>query len=113
MERIVKNKDELRRAYMDKVDIIIIEGDFAKDIKKLMPFKKVNVDTSSKTGKVEIDSCNYSASLSLSTGLAVSAIILASSIGISLIISLFKDYKSEISTEINKHGIRIKFIRKN
>lgn len=107
MEYIVRNKTELKRAYDEKAETIIVVGEFAEKMKKLMPFAKINHDEA--TEVVEISSA---ASLSLATGLAISSIILACSIGIVLIISLFRDYKTEIDTQISKKEIRIKFTRK-
>lgn len=37
---IVRNKEELEKAYREKADIIIIEGEFAKKIKKVESIKK-------------------------------------------------------------------------
>ncbi len=108
--RIVKNKKELKQAYEDKVDKIIITGEFAKKVHKAKAIRKMTpaklailvaaltaagggIATSSLTfGTSSVIGMTAVVSAAAKTGLSISAIIAVSSIGLALLLAVFKEY---------------------
>ena len=125
---IVKNKEELERAYREKADKIIVQGEFAKKIKKVESIKKITpqklaalgiastvigagVATGPVTGGAGYAvSVVTATSISVSTGIAVSVIMLACTISITLLVSVFNDYETNVRFKGN--GIEVELERK-
>lgn len=115
--RIVKTKEQLQKAYDEKVDKIIVEGKLAKKIKKTQKLKYVTmatvaglggaiaivaggIATAPMTGGVSLAvSGSAVAAISAQTGLSFAAVIMAVSVGVSLLVAVFKDYDVEV-----RHG---------
>lgn len=115
--RIVTTKEELQKAYDEKVDKIIVEGQLAKKIKKTQKLKYVapativglggsiaivagGIAAAPVTGGVSLAASGAAtAAISAQTGLSIAAVIMAVSVGIALLMAVFKDYDVEV-----KHG---------
>lgn len=110
--RVVKTKEELKKAKIDQVDKIIVEGKLAeqlKSAKKITTMSSValaalstliagGIATAPFTGGVSMAlTAATAAPIALTTGLSVPAIILVSFLGVGFIIALFKEYEMEIN----------------
>lgn len=124
--RIVKNRNELKKAYEDKVDKIVITGDFAKKVNKAkvickMTPAKLAVLVAALTaagGGIAISPFTSGASsvigiaaavpAAAKTGISISSIIAISSIGLALLSAVFKEYdvievkKGDFKVELRK-----------
>ncbi|WP_079518082.1 hypothetical protein [Kosakonia radicincitans] len=118
----VTTKEQLKKAKEDNVEIIIVEGELARDLKRS---KKVvlaitgasgialagliaAVTAAPATGGASFLAYAASTGATAATfsGIEIASIILAGSIGITLLISIFKDYEEiEASTS---GGIKLK-----
>ena len=86
----VTTKEQLKKAKEDKVDVIVVEGELAEKLKRS---KKVAIAAAGVSGVAL-------------TGIEIASIILAGSIGITLLVGIFKDYEEiEASTS---GGIKLK-----
>lgn len=99
----VKTKEELKRAQEDNYDEIIVDGKLANDLKKskkiALASGVVLVGITAAIGLMPITgglSMAAAATAATLTGIEIAAIIAAASIGLALIIAVFKDYE-EIS----------------
>lgn len=108
--RIVKDKNELKKAYEDKVDEIIITGDFAKKMNKAKVISKMTpaklailgAALTAASGGIAMSPFTLGASFVISiaavtpvavkTGISISAVIAISSIGLALLMAVFKEY---------------------
>lgn len=111
--RVVRDKNELKKAYEDKVDKIIVEGGLAKKMKKakairtMTPAKLAILGTALAAvgGGVAMSPFTLGASAVVSTAVAIpvavqtdvsiTVIIAVSSIGLTLLIAILKDYDIE------------------
>ena len=127
VSRTVRTKDELQRAYDDKVDEIIVEGKLAKKMKKTQKLRYVapatlaglggaiavvagGIATAPVTGGMSaIASGSAVLAISASTGLNAAAVIIAVSVGITLLTHVFKEYDE---VEIGYGGACLKLKRK-
>ncbi len=110
----VSNKKDLKQAKEDGYNEIIVEGKLADDLKKT---KKIaiasGVTLTAITAAIGLApstgglSLVAAAPIAAMTGFEVAAIIIAASLGLGLIIALFKDYE-EISFEDGKLVLRKK-----
>jgi hypothetical protein len=118
----VTTKKQLKKAKEDKVDIIIVEGVLAANLKRS---KKVALASAGVSGvalagliaaiatapatggaSFAVYAVSAGASAATFTGIEVASIILAGSIGITLLIGIFKEYEEiEASTS---GGIKLK-----
>lgn len=103
----VRNKDELRKAIDNEVDEFIVVGKFAQDIKKVKVIAGwtsgmvvavtamlgIAVFAAPVTGGLSFFAAVPVAAL---TGTEIGIIILASTIGIAILITTFKDYDMDI-----------------
>ncbi|MFJ5503830.1 hypothetical protein ACIPUO_06415 [Pectobacterium carotovorum] len=97
---IVRTKAELERAQSSKAEIIRIEGDLANKVRKGKTVAKASgvaltaiaaaLAATPFTGGL---SMLGAASVAAVTGFEIAAIIAAASIGIALIVAVFKDYE--------------------
>lgn len=104
----VTTKEELKSAKDNGYENIIVQGTLANDLKKA---KKIALAGSVTIGVLgaALAAIPFTGGLSIAaavpiatlTGLEIAAIIIASSLGLALIIALFKDYE-EISFEEKK-----------
>ena len=90
-----------------KVDIIIVEGNFAKKIHKTQGFNR-NIDKVYKWENETNISTVKAASIATLTGIEIAIIIIAISIGLGVIISLWKGYE-EVCIELEMNPLRVKF----
>lgn len=108
--RIVKDKNELKKAYEDKVDKIIVTGDFAKKMRKAKVIRKMTPAKLAVLGAVltaaggglamspftlgasSVISIVTVAPAAAKTGISISAIIAIGSIGLTLLLAIFKEY---------------------
>ncbi|WP_198304436.1 hypothetical protein [Arcobacter vandammei] len=95
----VTTKEELEEAKNKAYSEIIIKGEFAN---KFYKTKKI-----AKLGKASLAVIITAIGVGATTGVGAAAIILASSIGIALIIAIFKDYE-EISYKEGEFVLRKK-----
>ncbi|MCZ7840707.1 hypothetical protein LRB91_18070 [Leclercia adecarboxylata] len=118
----VTTKDQLKKAKEDKVDVIHVEGDLAVNLKRS---KKVAVAAAGFSGvalagliaaiaaapatggaSFALYATGAGASAATFTGIEVATIILAGSIGITLIVGIYKEYEEiEASTS---GGLKLK-----
>ncbi|MDR1242746.1 MAG: hypothetical protein LBM00_08195 [Deltaproteobacteria bacterium] len=114
MERIVRTKKELEAAKNDDIETIVIVGQLATDVKKSEKIIKYAIAGGAGTAALcalAATAAPVTGGLSFfvaapvlatpivtMTGIEIAAIILAISIGLTLLIALFKDYE-EISYE--------------
>lgn len=91
-EIVVRTKQELKEAVKNKVEFIIIEGELARKVYKTKVFKK-NIHKTSKWANEEKINTAGVASMAALTGIEIAIIIVAVSVGIGLIISLWKGYE--------------------
>ncbi|MBQ3544742.1 MAG: hypothetical protein IJA34_07135 [Lachnospiraceae bacterium] len=99
-KRRVITKEELKKARKDKVDIIIVEGNLAKELKaaeKIRTIGPVAMATLTVFIATLLPSGGISAAvvapIAAVTGVDVVAIILAASLGIGFILAIFKEYE--------------------
>lgn len=102
-EARVSTKEELEKAKNAKVDVIVVEGQLANKIKKSK--KIVDAGTAGSAAIAVLLAATAAtpftggmsflaaAPLAAMTGFEISAIILAASIGLTLLIAIFKDYE--------------------
>lgn len=109
MKSYVSDKQSLKRAYDSKADEIIITGSLAKKFNKIKEFAKLPLDSLrslEEHNNIVAETAAVATTLSISNSVAVSLIILASSIGVSLLIAILKDYQPSISIQHEKTEIR-------
>lgn len=119
MQMTVSTKEELRRAYKAKVDTIVVVGELAEMMKKVEPLGKVKPITygglSLLAGVKAMGGPLSSvavASIAALTGLEIGIIIIATSIGLSFVISVFKDYETDASVKFDVNGVQCRLKRK-
>lgn len=120
--RTVTTKEQLKQARTDNISEIIVVGKLAKDLKqckKITTLGTVSLGVLGTAIGVGVVAAPFTAGTSLgisalaaapvaaSTGLTVSAIILASSLGIGFIMAIYKEYE-EIEFDASKPSIRLK-----
>ena len=112
-EVIVRSKAELEKAKADKVQFITIEGDLATKVSRSKTIAKASgVSLALLTAALAATpftggmSMLAAAPLAAMSGFEVAAIIAAASLGLTLIIAMFKDYE-----EIDSGNGRIKLKR--
>ena len=118
----VTTKEQLKKAKEDKVGVIVVEGELAEKLKKS---KKVAIASAGVSGvaltgliaaiaaapatggtSFLLYASAAGTSAATFTGIEIASIILASSIGITLLVGIFKDYEEiEASTS---GGIKLK-----
>lgn len=103
--RIVFTKKELKEAIKDNVEFITVSGDLAKKIHRTKLFGKCGNKTSKWEGK---DSVCDAAAMAAFTGIEIAIIIIAISVGLGLIISLWKNYE-EVDVELETNPPKVKF----
>lgn len=113
-EVTVRSKDELEKAQNSKAEIIIIEGELANKIKKTKAVTKVSgvviaamIATCATIPLTGGGSVLVVSSLAALSGLDIAVIIAAASIGIALIIAVFRDYE-EIEFSNGKMILKLK-----
>ncbi|HFV8339274.1 TPA: hypothetical protein ACIABX_002342 [Escherichia coli] len=113
-EVTVRSKDELETAQNSKAEIIIIEGELANKIKKTKAVTKVSgvviaamIATCATIPLTGGGSVLVVSSLAALSGLDIAVIIAAASIGIALIIAVFRDYE-EIEFSNGKMILKLK-----
>lgn len=134
----VTDKDSLKKAVDSKENEIIVTGKLAKKLKTAKAMKKATPAALAVAGgaiaaavptviatmasgpatggvayfigvpAIAAEAATVSASLSVSTGVAVSIIILAATIGVGTLIALFREYDVEFGGD-GKGGIRASF----
>lgn len=120
---VVRTKEELKIAYAGKVDEIIIEGKLAKqirDLEKIKLFSPVAIGALTAAGVAFLASTvsgpitggiSYFAAVATletaaaTTGLSVPLIILSCSIGVALLVAIFKEYDME--AVVSGKGIKV------
>ena len=110
----VKTKEELEKAKENGYDEIIVDGKLANDLKKskkiALASGVVLVGITAAIGLMPVTgglSVGVAAGVATLTGIEISAIIVAASLGIGLIIAIYKDYE-EISYKDGELVIRKK-----
>lgn len=113
-EVTVRSKDELEKAQNSKAEIIIIEEELANEIKKTKAVTKVSgvviatmIATFATIPLTGGGSVLVVSSLAALSGLDIAVIIAAASIGIALIIAVFRDYE-EIEFSNGKMILKLK-----
>jgi CBS-domain-containing membrane protein len=114
--RTVTTKDQLEAAKNSKVDEIVITGKLANDLKKTKKIAYASVGTIAVL-TAAIAATPFTGGLSAiglipvaaMTGFEIAAIIIAASIGITLIIAIFKDYE-EVDYEDGRLRLRRKSV---
>lgn len=118
MEVIVTNKEELKEAMKNKANIIVVEGELAKNIHNSRKIKKIGISsiaiittaltaatiTAPLTGGL---SYAAAAPIAASAGVPVATIISLSIVGITVVIALFKDYE-EIEYSLTPPSVKFK-----
>lgn len=118
MEVIVTNKEELKEAMKNKANIIVVEGELAKNIHNSRKIKKIGIAsiaiittaltaatiTAPLTGGL---SYAAAAPIAASAGVPVATIISLSIVGITVVIALFKDYE-EIEYSLTPPSVKFK-----
>ena len=134
------DKDSLKKAVESKADEIIVTGKYAKKLKRVKAMKKATpaalavaagaiaaavptviaiLATAPETGGISFllgvpaiasEVTIITTELSVGSGVAISMIVLAASIGVSILIALFRDYDVEFSGD-GKGGIKAKFTK--
>lgn len=107
MTRVVRSKEELKYAIKNNTDIIIVEGSLAKKVHRTQIFNK-NITKVSKWQNATNISTAQAIGIASLTGIEIAVIIIAISVGLGIIISLWKDYQ-EIEVELKTEPPRIKF----
>lgn len=107
-ERVVRTKEELKKAKEDKVDRIIVKGNLVKELnaaKKittlsagalaaLTAFIGAGVAAAPFTAGTSLAiSAVAAAPIAVTTGLSIPAIVLIAAVGVNVMIALFKEYK--------------------
>ncbi|EHW0577205.1 TPA: hypothetical protein ACGBCJ_001745 [Escherichia coli] len=99
-EVTVRSKDELEKAQNSRAEIIIIEGELANKIKKAKAVTKVSgvviaamIATCATIPLTGGGSVLAVSSLAALSGLDIAIIIAAASIGIALVIAVFRNYE--------------------
>ena len=116
-ERIVKTKEELKKAVADKVDSIIVEGELAKKVKNGLKIKKASrwalgllsaaLIAVPFTGGLSLAAAAPIAAL---TGLEVALIIAVASLGFAVILKLSEEYEEvESGFKFEKDGVGFSF----
>lgn len=106
-EIVVSTKQELKEAIKNKSEFILIEGELAKKVYKTKVFKR-KIDKTSKWANEEKMNAVGIASMAALTGIEIAVIIVAVSVGIGLIISLWKGYEI-VDFEVDSQPPRAKF----
>ena len=113
-EVTVRSKNEHEKAQNSKAEIIIIEGELANKIKKTKAVTKVSgvviaamIATCATIPLTGGGSVLVVSSLAALSGLDIAVIIAAASIGIALIIAVFRDYE-EIEFSNGKMILKLK-----
>ena len=113
-EVTVRSKDELEKAQNSRAEIIIIEGELANKIKKTKAVTKVSgvviaamIATCATIPLTGGGSVLVVSSLAALSGLDIAVIIAAASIGIALVIAVFRDYE-EIEFSNGKMILKLK-----
>ena len=111
-EVIVRTKDELEKAKANKVQYITIEGELATKVKRGKTIAKASgvslallttaLAATPFTGGM---SALAAAPIAAMSGFEIAAIIAAASIGITLIIAIFKDY---VEIEVGEGRMKLK-----
>ncbi|EFB6771312.1 hypothetical protein FPG84_08790 [Escherichia coli] len=114
----VTTKEQLKKAKEDKVDVIVVEGELAEKLKrsKKVAIAAAGVSGVALTGLIAAIATGGTSfllyagvagtSAATFTGIEIASIILAGSIGITLLVGIFKDYEEiEASTS---GGIKLK-----
>ena len=119
MQVEVSTKEDLKCAYKARVDTIVVVGELAKKMKKVEPIRKVKPIALGGLGLLAGASVmggpfgSFSAaSIAAMTGLEIGIVVIATSIGLSLIISLFRDYETEMSVELGADTVKYTLKRK-
>lgn len=125
METVITTKEELKKAKKQKMERFVVRGKLASDIKKARAITKLSASSililTTVAGMATIAApttggASYLAAApavaaeAASVGVSVPAIVVAVSIGVSLIIGLFRDYNvkfkmdgfNHIEAEFNK-----------
>ena len=122
-EIIVRTKEELKEAKEKEYDVIIVEGDLAKDLKKAKAITKL-----SKTALVTLTALSITAAVAVpvtgglslaaaapiaaSVGLTdASVIAVAITIGVVLVVGLFENYEAEFEKSPGG-SLKAKFTKK-
>ena len=103
-EKIVHTKQELRQAVKEKAEVIIIKGKLANKIHKTNVFSKVGMKTSKWENQENINMAGATI-MAAFTGIDIAIIIVAASVSLSLIISVWRNY-SEV--EVDSDFIKFK-----
>lgn len=125
---VVRTKEELKRAYAEKVDEIIVEGKMAKqirDLERIKQFSPVAIGALAAAGvafaagsvagplkggmSFIIESAVLTTTVT-TTGLSIPLIIFACAVGVSLLFAIFKEYDV---IEASGMGIKIILRKKN
>ncbi|QRN32620.1 hypothetical protein [Pectobacterium brasiliense] len=125
-EVTVRTKAELKKAKNEKVEIINVEGDLAKNLKKgkklaiglagvsgvALAAIGASIVAAPITGGTSLTAMSFVSAPAIAaiSGYEIAAIIAASAIGLTLIVSIFKDYE-EIDASVS-NGIKLRRKRK-
>lgn len=108
--RVVKDRNELKKAYEDKVDKIILTGNFAQNMKKAKVIRKLTPAKLAMLGAAitaagggiamapftlgvsSVISVAAAAPVAVKTGLSIPVIIAVGSIGLTLLLAVFEEY---------------------
>lgn len=105
-EKIVHTKQELRQAIAEKSEVIVIKGKLAKQVHRTNVFRKLSTKTS-KWEKQDNLSMTSAGVMAAFTGIEIGIIILAASVGLSLIITVWKNYSEvEVDSDFVKFKIK-------
>lgn len=125
---VVRTKEELKKAYADKVDEIIVEGEMAKQIRDLEKIKKFSPVA---IGALTAAGAAFAAgsvagpvtggmsflvggaaltTAATTTGLSIPLIFFACAVGVALLFAIFKEYDV---IEASGMGIKIILRKKN
>lgn len=101
--QIVTTREELKSARKAKIEEIVVEGDLANQLKKVKKITKLGawglaslaavglgVGMAPITGGISVVAAAPAAALA---GLEIAAIVAAASLGVALILAIFKDYE--------------------
>ena len=97
MARTVRTKAELERAKKDGVELIVVEGELADNLKKTKKVAKLSgASLAALMAAAAAAPFTFGVTLipvAAITGLEIAAIIVALSLGVALIIAVYKDYE--------------------
>lgn len=105
--RIVFTKKELKEAVKDNIEHITVSGSLAKKIHRTKVFGKCGGKTSKWEG-IDTIGLKDATNIAAFTGIEIAIIIIAISIGLGVIISLWKGY-DEVGVELEVDPPKIRF----